>query len=75
MKKEFVLRYKDSTAAYMKFRPGPEGVYVHGPRTWASYIDKVMPLDESRKLWRDLVSEGYHRVDPASAPRDWWFRD
>ncbi len=75
--KEFVLRYKQSSVGYMKFRPAKDGktVFIHGARGCSEYYNNDLPVEEARSLWRELVDAGYHQVDPKTAPRDWWFRN
>jgi hypothetical protein len=71
--KTFAL--KAAAQTWMKFRvsPGKGTAEVHGTRGAASYINRIMDLDEARRLWRELKAEGWEERPAAEAPRDWWF--
>jgi hypothetical protein len=66
---------KGATLAWMKFYVDKKSntVRVHGAAGCASYTDRTMAADEARKIWRELLADGWEQRPASEAPRDWWF--
>lgn len=74
MNKTYCLRYGTSTILYVKFYDrGKDCVHVHGCLGAAEYVDKDMTREEARSYWSGLSKDGWVKVNPKTAPRDWWF--
>lgn len=69
------LQWKESSIAFMRFEYKPnDRVYIHGPRGWASYVDKTVSVEEAQQIRNQLIEEGYHQVETEKAPESlWWF--